>query len=434
MSLGFTDPASPLACDLDDVVAPIRRLLAAAREAGLPIVYTTVAYDEGDRRTAAVFIDKVPALLTLEAGSRFVEIDPRLAPAPGDPVLTKLFASAFHGTPLATLLASERLRRRDRHRRLDLGLRPRDGGRRAAARLPHDRPARGRRRPEPGGARGEPLRHRRQVRRRASRSTRSLEHLEAAVLAGARRDDRPRPRQRLAGRPPDRPRRSLGRLRASLGRAGAAPRLARGRRRAPRRRLGGLGAARRGRRRGQAGELPRRRRHLASRLLPGLHRRGERAGRLRRPARLDARRRHLPAALRARPGARAHPGAPRCRISSTRSSTSRRPASTHGSRRPAPPTTSAGATTSCFSSTTASRSTSACATSRRSEAEPVELQGYTLELVAPWRVTMSPFPFVESPARFALVRRVIPKGSRRICSPSPAGARRDHVRVEQLTS
>jgi maleamate amidohydrolase len=107
MSVGFTDPASPLVCDLDGVVAAIRRLLEAARSAGVLVVYTTVAYGEADRRTAAVFIDKVPALLTLEAGSRFVEIDPRLAPAAGEPVLTKLFASAFHGTPLATLLASE---------------------------------------------------------------------------------------------------------------------------------------------------------------------------------------------------------------------------------------------------------------------------------------------------------------------------------------
>ena len=41
---------------------------------------------------------------------------------------------------------------------------------------------------------------------------------------------------------------------------------------------------------------------------------------------------------------------------------------------------------------------------------PVELQGYTLELVAPWRVRMSPYPFAESPARFELVRRLLPKG------------------------
>jgi nicotinamidase-related amidase len=106
MSLGFTDPSSPLHCDLEPVVDAIARLLEAGRAAEIPIVYTTVAYREADRRTAAAFIDKVPALLTLEAGSRFTEIDPRLAPTPGEPVLTKLFASAFFGTPLASLLAS----------------------------------------------------------------------------------------------------------------------------------------------------------------------------------------------------------------------------------------------------------------------------------------------------------------------------------------
>ena len=42
--------------------------------------------------------------------------------------------------------------------------------------------------------------------------------------------------------------------------------------------------------------------------------------------------------------------------------------------------------------------------------EPVELQGYTIELLAPWRVRMSPFPFGESPARFSLVRRLLPRG------------------------
>lgn len=106
INLGFTDAASPLVCDLEDVVASIRRLLDETRRAGLPVVYTTVSYDEGDRRTAAAFIDKIPALLTLEAGSRWVEIDPRIAPLPTEPVLNKLFASAFYGTPLSSLLAS----------------------------------------------------------------------------------------------------------------------------------------------------------------------------------------------------------------------------------------------------------------------------------------------------------------------------------------
>jgi nicotinamidase-related amidase len=103
---GFTDPDSPLVCELDDTVEAIRRLLDAARRAEAPVVYTTVSYGEGDRVTAKAFIDKVPVLLTLEAGSRWVEIDERIAPRPGEPVLNKLFASAFFGTPLASMLAS----------------------------------------------------------------------------------------------------------------------------------------------------------------------------------------------------------------------------------------------------------------------------------------------------------------------------------------
>lgn len=103
---GFTDPASPLVCDLEGVVGAIRVLLAETRRAGLPVVFTTVAYGEADRVTAKVFIEKIPALLTLAAGSRYVEIDPRIAPLPGEPVLTKLFASAFFGTPLQALLTA----------------------------------------------------------------------------------------------------------------------------------------------------------------------------------------------------------------------------------------------------------------------------------------------------------------------------------------
>jgi maleamate amidohydrolase len=103
---GFTDPASPLVCDLDDVVDAIALLLAAFRTAALPVVFTTVAYDEAARRSAEAFIAKIPALLTLEAGSRWVEIDPRVAPRADEPVFTKLWASAFFGTPFASFLAA----------------------------------------------------------------------------------------------------------------------------------------------------------------------------------------------------------------------------------------------------------------------------------------------------------------------------------------
>lgn len=44
--------------------------------------------------------------------------------------------------------------------------------------------------------------------------------------------------------------------------------------------------------------------------------------------------------------------------------------------------------------------------------EQAELQGYRFEPVGPWRVRMTPYPFGEAPARFTLLRRVIPKSAR----------------------
>ena len=106
MTLGFTDPESPLACDLEGPVSEIQKLLEVAREAEIPIIFTTVAYREADKITAAAFIDKVPALLALEAGTRWAEIDPRIAPGETEPVLNKLFASGFFGTGLSSLLTA----------------------------------------------------------------------------------------------------------------------------------------------------------------------------------------------------------------------------------------------------------------------------------------------------------------------------------------
>jgi nicotinamidase-related amidase len=106
LNRGFTDPASPLHCDADLAVETTARLLAAARETHCPIAFTTLQYDESGRRVAKAFIDKVPTLLTLAPGTPWPKIDERIAPAPDEPVLMKLFASAFFGTPLAPMLAA----------------------------------------------------------------------------------------------------------------------------------------------------------------------------------------------------------------------------------------------------------------------------------------------------------------------------------------
>ena len=43
--------------------------------------------------------------------------------------------------------------------------------------------------------------------------------------------------------------------------------------------------------------------------------------------------------------------------------------------------------------------------------EAAEIQGHRLEPIAPWHVRIAPYPFGESPARFSLLRRVIPKNA-----------------------
>lgn len=105
LSLGFTDPASPLGAELDAVVLAARRLIDAARAGGAPVIFTTVAYDTAGERAAAVFLAKVPALRVLAAGSRWVELDPRLGRRDDEPLIVKPWASAFFATPLASLLA-----------------------------------------------------------------------------------------------------------------------------------------------------------------------------------------------------------------------------------------------------------------------------------------------------------------------------------------
>ena len=140
MSLGFTSPDSPLHCDLDGVVAAIGRLLDAARAKGLPVVYTTVSYGEGDKAVAKAFIEKIPILLTLAAGEPVHRDRPAARAAAGRAGAEQAVRVGVLRHAAAEPARRARLRLGDRHRRLDLGVRPRDRRRRAPERLPADVP------------------------------------------------------------------------------------------------------------------------------------------------------------------------------------------------------------------------------------------------------------------------------------------------------
>jgi maleamate amidohydrolase len=103
--LGFTDRSSPLSGDLEQPLTETLRLLDEARKRSVPIFFTTVEYDES-LKDAGLFLKKVPSLKWLVRGTRWVELDPRLARRPGEILLRKKYASAFFGTDFASLLVA----------------------------------------------------------------------------------------------------------------------------------------------------------------------------------------------------------------------------------------------------------------------------------------------------------------------------------------
>lgn len=102
----FTDPGMPLGSDLSAEIAAARSVLDAARTAGVPIVHTTVAYQDGGLADAGIWALKQAGLATLRAGTREVEVDERLGARPGEQVLAKKYASVFFGTDLVPRLVS----------------------------------------------------------------------------------------------------------------------------------------------------------------------------------------------------------------------------------------------------------------------------------------------------------------------------------------
>ncbi|MBL5972922.1 MAG: isochorismatase family protein [Candidatus Leucobacter sulfamidivorax] len=102
----FTDPGMPLGSDLSAEIAAARSVLDAARTAGVPIVHTTVAYQDGGLADAGIWALKQAGLATLRAGTREVEVDERLGARPGEQVLAKKYASVFFGTDLVPGLVS----------------------------------------------------------------------------------------------------------------------------------------------------------------------------------------------------------------------------------------------------------------------------------------------------------------------------------------
>jgi maleamate amidohydrolase len=102
----FTDPAFPLggAPLVERAVEGTARVCAAAREAGVPVFQTVVAWRE-DGADIGLWPVKLPILAEVTLGSRWAQVDARVWDD-SDVLLVKKWPSFFHGTPLASLLAA----------------------------------------------------------------------------------------------------------------------------------------------------------------------------------------------------------------------------------------------------------------------------------------------------------------------------------------
>lgn len=103
MYYGVTDPESPMHIAMDSEMKQIQRVITAARTAHVPVIYTTVAY-HANFMDGGTFVEKIPLLRSMRAGSRLTQLDERLTPRDDELVLTKQYPSAFYGTPLQAVL------------------------------------------------------------------------------------------------------------------------------------------------------------------------------------------------------------------------------------------------------------------------------------------------------------------------------------------
>jgi maleamate amidohydrolase len=105
-SRGFTDPESTMGSELTREVEATNRLLAAAREREIPVIFTTIGF-EPNMKDGSLWLEKAPGLGELIIGSKWVEIDPRLERRDEETVILKKGASAFFGTNLPSILVSQ---------------------------------------------------------------------------------------------------------------------------------------------------------------------------------------------------------------------------------------------------------------------------------------------------------------------------------------
>ena len=106
---GFTAKDAPFYTPgIEATCQKVRILMDDFRQHNLPIVHTTVEYQENGL-DGGIFVEKIPALRKLVKGSRWTQFPDQVAPDSRGIIVSKRYASAFFGTHLAASLTAQRV-------------------------------------------------------------------------------------------------------------------------------------------------------------------------------------------------------------------------------------------------------------------------------------------------------------------------------------
>jgi maleamate amidohydrolase len=105
----FTDAGRMLGANLDSQIEATNSLLNVAHDRKVPVIFSTVIYEDADFKDAGIWALKQKGVVTLKVGSDGVELDPRLHVQKTDALLVKKYASCFFGTDLVSRLLAHRI-------------------------------------------------------------------------------------------------------------------------------------------------------------------------------------------------------------------------------------------------------------------------------------------------------------------------------------
>jgi maleamate amidohydrolase len=101
----YFDESCELYADVQAELDSALRLREASRNAGIPVIYTNVEFDQGGL-LGGRFFQKAMPLKNFVKGSPMGAWADGLTPAENEVVITKQYASAFFGTSLASMLTA----------------------------------------------------------------------------------------------------------------------------------------------------------------------------------------------------------------------------------------------------------------------------------------------------------------------------------------